>query len=122
MREQISKYRRIFELTEDKIVMISNAFRQYLNMREQELLNASGDSRNTSSTSSRRNGSLPSGGIQKTRAPRKKSLGKGADGGSAVPAIEPQVAEQASTNTSDIDLLESKTNLVIYLYFCFGNF
>uniref|UniRef100_A0A158R560 DNA topoisomerase n=1 Tax=Syphacia muris TaxID=451379 RepID=A0A158R560_9BILA len=122
LKEQIDKYKRIFEQTEDKIVMISNAFRQYLSLRNQEINTLSaGDSETSDQNGTgrrRRSAGTPSStasAASRARAPRKKSASKknkenkevttvvhsSSDGGTTTQQ------QQAFTNTSDIDLLES---------------
>lgn len=114
LREQIARYRRIFEQTEVKITFLSNAFREYLNKQNRQPGNGTGG------PFSARYGGLGGGGNGNGRPPPPAPPGNGVSkdstrgrgrtsrGGrsSSRGRGAAQQPVQATANMSDIDLLE----------------
>ncbi|EFO25086.1 DNA topoisomerase III [Loa loa] len=113
LREQIARYRAIFEQAEDKVQMLSNALRQYLNQRENlpettipenEQRNNLQPPNNTRVATGR--ASLTSRNTTSTR--RGRSDKSGSRGASRSTSRTVNSGEQlATTNANDIELLSS---------------
>lgn len=111
LKEQIARYRAIFEQAEDKVQMLSNALRQYLNQRENL------PTTTVSENQQRNNLQLPNNTRVATgRAPltprnststrRGRSVKSGSRGASRSTSRTVTNEEQlATTNASDIELL-----------------
>ncbi|EJW86992.1 DNA topoisomerase [Wuchereria bancrofti] len=113
LKEQIARYRAIFEKAEDKIEMLSNALRQYLNQREnlpettilEHQQNNNPQLPNNMRVATSRAPLTPRNSFSTRRGKNRKSGSRGARRS----ILETVVNEEqlATTNASDIELLSS---------------
>lgn len=109
LKEQIARYRAIFEQAEDKVQMLSNALRQYLNQRENLpramiLENQTRDSLLPPNNTRISHTSLTprnSDSTRRSRSDKAKSRGASRSSSTAVTNAE----QLATANASDIELL-----------------
>ncbi|KAK6102024.1 DNA topoisomerase family protein [Brugia pahangi] len=110
LKEQIARYREIFEQAEDKVEMLSNALRQYLNQRENLPETTIQQSNNPELPNNMRVATSRAPLTPRNSSSTRRGKNSKAGGRSASRSISRTVVNEeqlATTNASDIELLSS---------------
>lgn len=110
LREQLAKYKRIFEQSEIKVKLLSDTFREYLNKQQENQNNELNDEQKRSTPNTERRKKKGAGDAMSTTGRKNRGTGR------QIRNHRERSSEVATTNLNDVELLESNFH---FFFFCF---